>query len=551
MLPKVDPQGTKGWRALDAHFDEMSAVAMRGLFAADPNRFERFSIGFEDILIDFSKNLVTERTMELLCALAEDCGLKDAIAAMFAGEHINVTEDRAVLHVALRNRSSRPMLTDGKDVMPGVRKVLDQMRDFSERLLSGAWQGYSGRRITDIVNIGIGGSDLGPVMVTEALRPYWKPGITPHFVSNVDGTHMIETLKKLDPATTLFIIASKTFTTQETMTNAETARRWFLDKAKDEKAVAKHFVAVSTNAKEVAKFGIDTANMFEFWDWVGGRYSLWSAIGLSIACTVGFENFEHLLDGAHAMDEHFRTEPFERNAPVILALLGVWYGNFFGAHSEAILPYDQYLHRFAAYFQQGNMESNGKSVGRDGRPVGHETGPIIWGEPGTNGQHAFYQLIHQGTKLIPCDFIAPAISHNPVGDHHRKLLSNFFAQTEALMTGKTAEEVRAEMRKAGKSEADIEKVLPFRVFAGNRPTNSILCHKITPRTLGSLIALYEHKIFTQGVIWNIYSFDQWGVELGKQLANKILPELEGDAPVTGHDGSTSGLINAYKQLRKG
>ncbi len=551
MLPKVDPQGTKGWRALDAHFDEMSAVAMRGLFTADPNRFERFSIGFEDLLIDYSKNIVTERTMELLCALAVDCGLKEAIAAMFAGEHINVTEDRAVLHVALRNRSGRPVTVDGTDVMPGVLTVLDQMRDFSERLLSGAWQGYSGRRITDIVNIGIGGSDLGPVMVTEALRPYWKAGITPHFVSNIDGTHMVETLKKLDPATTLFIIASKTFTTQETMTNAETARRWFLDKAKDEKAVAKHFVAVSTNAKEVAKFGIDTANMFEFWDWVGGRYSLWSAIGLSIACTVGFEHFVELLEGAHAMDEHFRTEPFERNAPVILALLGVWYGNFFGAHSEAILPYDQYLHRFAAYFQQGNMESNGKSVGRDGRPVGHETGPVIWGEPGTNGQHAFYQLIHQGTKLIPCDFIAPAISHNPVGDHHRKLLSNFFAQTEALMTGKTAEEVRAEMRKAGKSEADIDRVLPYRVFTGNRPTNSILCHKITPRTLGSLVAMYEHKIFTQGIIWNVYSFDQWGVELGKQLANKILPELADDTPVTGHDGSTNGLINAYKQLRKG
>ncbi len=551
MLPKIDPCGTKSWAALDEHFEEMGRVTMRGLFAADPGRFERFSVGFEDILIDYSKNIVTEKTMELLCALAVDCGLKEAIAAMFAGEHINVTEDRAVLHVALRNRSGRPMPVDGVDVMPGVRKVLDQMRDFSERLLSGAWQGYSGRRITDIVNIGIGGSDLGPVMVTEALRPYWKGSITPHFVSNIDGTHMVETLKKLSPETTLFIIASKTFTTQETMTNAETARRWFLDKAKDEKAVAKHFVAVSTNAKEVAKFGIDTVNMFEFWDWVGGRYSLWSAIGLSIACTVGFENFEHLLNGAHAMDDHFRTEPFERNAPVILALLGVWYGNFFGAHSEAILPYDQYLHRFAAYFQQGNMESNGKSVGRDGRPVGHETGPVIWGEPGTNGQHAFYQLIHQGTKLIPCDFIAPAISHNPVGDHHRKLLSNFFAQTEALMTGKTADEVRAEMRAAGKSEADIDRVLPFRVFAGNRPTNSILCHKITPRTLGGLIALYEHKIFVQGVIWNIYSFDQWGVELGKQLANKILPELADDTPVTGHDASTNGLINAYKQLRKG
>jgi len=528
----------------------MQSITMRDLFAADPHRFERFSLRYEDLLIDYSKNIVTEETIHLLVALANECRLPDAITAMFAGKHINETEDRAAFHVALRNRSSRPMLVDGKDVMPDVGRVLDKMRDFSERLLTGAWRGHTGRRITDIVNIGIGGSDLGPVMVTEALKPYWKGIVKPHFVSNVDATHIVETLKPLNPETTLFIISSKTFTTQETMTNAATARRWILDHFKDEGSVSKHFIAVSTNAKEVAAFGIDTTNMFEFWDWVGGRYSLWSAIGLSIVCTIGFDRFEELLDGAFTLDEHFRTAPFERNAPVILALIGIWYGNFFGAHSEAILPYDQYLHRFPAYFQQGNMESNGKSVDRNGRFVDYETGPIIWGEPGTNGQHAFYQLIHQGTKLVPCDFIAFAQSHNPVGDHHEKLLANFFAQTEALMRGKTAEEVRTEMRAAGKSEPEIEKVLPYRVFTGNRPTNSILVRKLTPRTLGMLIALYEHKIFVQGVIWNIYSFDQWGVELGKQLANKILPELAGDTPITSHDSSTNGLINAYKQMRK-
>ena len=551
MFPRSNPRLTAAWRELETHAAVMSTVSLRDLFVDDPSRAGRFSRWLEDILVDCSKNIVTDETLRLLFALAAECGVKEARDAMFAGERINETEGRAVLHVALRNRSDRPMMVDGVDVMPAVRRVLGQMRDFSEQVLGGAWKGYSGRRITDVVNIGIGGSDLGPVMVCEALRPYWKGSITPHFVSNIDGTHIVETLKKLNPETTLFIVASKTFTTQETMTNAETARRWLLDKARDDKAVARHFVAVSTNAKEVAKFGIDTANMFEFWDWVGGRYSLWSAIGLSIACTIGADRFEELLAGAHVMDEHFRVEPFERNIPVILALLGVWYNNFFGAHSEAILPYDQYLHRFAAYFQQGNMESNGKSIDRNGLPVTYETGPIIWGEPGTNGQHAFYQLIHQGTRLIPCDFIAPAISHNPVGDHHRKLLANFFAQTEALMMGKTSDEVRDEMERAGKSAEEIERVLPFRVFSGNRPTNSILCHKIDPRTLGILIAMYEHKIFVQGVIWNIYSFDQWGVELGKQLANRILPELEGDEPVAGHDCSTLGLINAYKQLRKG
>lgn len=550
MFPRIDPRTTEAWKALEEHFSRMDSVLMRDLFAADPHRFERFSLRYEDLLIDYSKNIITEETMRLLMALARECRLSDAIAAMFSGERINETENRAVFHVALRNRADRPMFVEGKDVMPEVRRVLAAMRDFSERLLSGAWRGHTGRRITDIVNIGIGGSDLGPVMVTEALKPYWKGSIKPHFVSNVDATHIVETLRPLNPETTLFIISSKTFTTQETMTNAATARRWLLEHFKDEGAISKHFVAVSTNAKEVAAFGIDTANMFEFWDWVGGRYSLWSAIGLSIACTIGFDRFEEILEGAFSMDEHFRTAPFEQNAPTILALIGIWYGNFFGAHSEAILPYDQYLHRFPAYFQQGNMESNGKSVDRNGRFVDYETGPIIWGEPGTNGQHAFYQLIHQGTKLVPCDFIAFAQSHNPVGDHHEKLLANFFAQTEALMRGKTAEEVRAEMRAAGKSEAEIEKVLPYRVFTGNRPTNSILARKLTPRTLGMLIALYEHKIFVQGVIWNIYSFDQWGVELGKQLANKILPELAGDTPVSSHDSSTNGLINAYKQMRK-
>jgi glucose-6-phosphate isomerase len=551
MLQPLNPTQTQAWQQLSAHYPSIKDQPITHLFAADPDRFKKFSLSFEDILVDFSKNRITEQTLQQLLALAEQTGLKQAIESMFSGEPVNQTEGRAVLHVALRNRSNSPVLVDGKDVMPAINAVLDQMKAFSEKIISGAWKGYTGKPITDIVNIGIGGSDLGPVMVTEALKPYQKPNIKAHFVSNVDGTHIAETLKKVNPETTLFMIASKTFTTQETMANAHSARSWFLQAAKDESLVAKHFVAISTNAKGVKEFGIDTQNMFEFWDWVGGRYSLWSAIGLSIACTVGFENFVELLVGAHAMDTHFRQTPFEKNIPVILALIGIWYNNFFGAETEAILPYDQYMHRFAAYFQQGNMESNGKYVGRDGKPVNYETGPVIWGEPGTNGQHAFYQLIHQGTKLIPCDFIAPAISHNPLGEHHQILLSNFFAQTEALMKGKSSEEVIAELKKSGKSDEEIQYLTPFKVFTGNRPTNSILFKKLTPHTLGALIAMYEHKIFVQGVIWNIFSFDQWGVELGKQLASKILPELKDDAPVTTHDSSTNGLINAYKSLRKG
>jgi glucose-6-phosphate isomerase len=522
---------------------------MRQMFEADPERFSRFSLSFEDILVDFSKNILEEQTMELLLDLARECGVPQAIEEMFTGAKINETEGRAVLHVALRNRSNAPIRVDGQDVMPEVNAVLGQMAEFSDAVISGRWRGYTGAPITDIVNIGIGGSDLGPLMVTEALAPYRRPHLRAHFVSNVDGTHVAETLKPLSPATTLFLIASKTFTTQETMTNALTARRWFLAAARDEALVSRHFAAISTNEAEVRRFGIDPRNMFRFWDWVGGRYSLWSAIGLSIACTVGFREFENLLDGAHAMDRHFREAPLSRNIPVILALIGVWYTDFFGAETEAILPYDQYLHRFPAYFQQGNMESNGKSVGRDGRAVSWATGPVIWGEPGTNGQHAFYQLIHQGTRLIPCDFLAPAVSHNPLGDHHAILLANYFAQTEALMRGKTLEEVMAEMRRSGATEEETRRVAPYRVCPGNRPTNSILFRRLTPRTLGSLIALYEHKIFVQGILWNIFSFDQWGVELGKQLAGRILPELSGPQEVASHDASTNGLINAFKRLR--
>jgi glucose-6-phosphate isomerase len=548
MLPTHNPTETVAWRNLEMAFLSMQATTMRELFAEDPDRFKKYSLQFEDILIDYSKNIINDGVMKLLLELAKEVDLQEAIYAMFRGEKINRTEDRSVLHVALRNRSNSPIQVDGADVMPEVNKVLDQMKRFSDQLLSGHWKGYSGKAITDIVNIGIGGSDLGPYMVSEALRPYWK-NITPHFVSNVDGTHIAETTKRLNPETTLFIIASKTFTTQETMTNAESARAWFLDKTANKGDVAKHFVAVSTNSKEVTKFGIAPENMFVFWDWVGGRYSLWSSIGLSIACTIGFDNFVQLLEGAHAMDNHFKNEPFEKNAPVILALLGIWYNNFFGAASEAILPYDQYLHRFAAYFQQGNMESNGKAIDRVGNPVTYQTGPIIWGEPGTNGQHAFYQLIHQGTKMVPCDFIAPAQSHNPIGDHHVKLLSNFFAQTEALMNGKTYEEVEAELVKAGMNEEEVEMHASYRVFEGNRPSNSILFNKLTPRTLGSLVAMYEHKIYVQGVIWNIFSFDQWGVELGKVLAKKILPELSSPAEITSHDASTNGLINYFKRLK--
>ncbi len=548
MLPSINPIETKSWQKLEEHFLTLQATHMRELFDSDAQRFQKFHLQFEDMLIDYSKNLLTEDTRQLLIELAHEVELKAAIENMFRGARINKTEDRSVLHTALRNRTNTPVLVDGKDVMPDVNKVLDQVKDFSNRLLNGEWRGCSGKPITDVVNIGIGGSDLGPCMVTEALRPYWK-NITPHFVSNVDATHISETLKKLNPETTLFIIASKTFTTQETMTNANTARQWFLTKTNAPEGVAKHFVAVSTNQKSVTEFGIAAENMFVFWDWVGGRYSLWSSVGLSIACTIGYENFVKLLEGAHSMDNHFRNEPFEKNAPVLLALLGVWYNNFFGAASEAILPYDQYLHRFAAYFQQGNMESNGKSVDREGNPVMYQTGPVIWGEPGTNGQHAFYQLIHQGTKMIPCDFIAPAVSHNPAGDHHQKLLSNYFAQAEALMKGKTHEEVSNELTKAGMTKDMIEVHAPFRVFEGNKPSNSILFKQLNPRTLGSLIALYEHKIFVQGVIWNVFSFDQWGVELGKVLANKILPELAQDQEVATHDSSTNGLINYFKRLK--
>ncbi|MCQ2605284.1 MAG: glucose-6-phosphate isomerase [Bacteroidales bacterium] len=549
MLPTINPTQTSAWKELEKYFATFNGTQMKDLFAKDPQRAEKYSMQFEDIFIDFSKNIVDEKVMSLLVKLAEECGLKDAIEAEFTGEKINKTEKRSVLHVALRNRSNTPILSDGKDVMPDVNRVLAQMKDFSEKIISGEWKGYTGKAITDIVNVGIGGSDLGPLMVTEALKPYKKPNITNHFVSNIDGTHMAETLKKVNPETTLFIIASKTFTTLETMTNANSAKQWFMQAAKDEKAVAKHFVALSTNAKAVSEFGIDTNNMFEFWDWVGGRYSLWSAIGLSIACSIGFENYQELLEGAHEMDKHFRNTEFCKNIPVTMALIGIWYNNFYGAETEAILPYDQYMHRFSAYFQQGNMESNGKYVDRNGKEVSYQTGPIIWGEPGTNGQHAFYQLIHQGTKMIPCDFMAPAISQNPIGDHHPKLLANFFAQPEALMMGKTAEQVTAELKKQGKSDEDIAMLLPFMVFKGNIPTNSILFKKLTPRTLGSLIAMYEHKIFTQGIIWNIFSFDQWGVQLGKQLANVILPELQGNEKVASHDSSTNGLINKYKEMR--
>lgn len=550
MLDKKNPSTTPSWALLQAHYDEMLKMKISSLFDDDPERAEKFSLHFNDIYVDFSKNLITDKTLKLFNQLAKETGLKQAINDFFDGEKINETENRAVLHTALRKRSNKPVYVDGKDVMPDVRLVLKQMETFSQSIIDGTWKGYTGKSITDIVNIGIGGSDLGPLMVTEALRPYKKEGINVHFVSNVDGTHIVETLKKVDPNTTLFLIASKTFTTQETMTNAHTARTWFLKSALDEKYIKKHFAALSTNSEAVTSFGIDPKNMFEFWDWVGGRYSLWSAIGLSIACSIGFENYSQLLEGAWEMDEHFRTEPFEKNIPAILAFIGIWHNNFFGAETEAILPYDQYMHRFPAYFQQGNMESNGKYVGRDGKAVNYQTGPIIWGEPGTNGQHAFYQLIHQGTKQIPCDFLAPAISQNPIGDHHVKLLANFFAQTEALMTGKDSETVVEELRTAGKTEKEIEKLLPFKVFKGNNPTNSILFKKLTPRTLGSLIAMYEHKIFAQGVIWNIFSFDQWGVELGKQLAGRILPELINDEDVSSHDSSTNQLINQFKQMRK-
>jgi glucose-6-phosphate isomerase len=543
-----DISQTSAWKALAAHAESNADVTMRELFARDPGRFERFSLRLGDMLLDYSKNRVTDETMTLLRALAREAGVEAMRDRMFAGEPINLTERRAVLHVALRNRANRPILVAGKDVMPDVNAALAHMKAFSEAVRGGAWTGYTGKRITAVVNIGIGGSDLGPVMVTEALRPYRQAGLALHFVSNVDGSHIAEALQVVDAETTLFLVASKTFTTQETMANAHTARTWFLERAKDERAVAKHFVALSTNAKEVARFGIDTANMFEFWDWVGGRYSLWSSIGLSIALAVGFDRFLELLTGAFEMDEHFRTAPLEANLPVTLALLGVWYTDFFGAESHAVLPYDQYLSRFAAYLQQGDMESNGKRVTRAGRTItGYQTGPIIWGEPGTNGQHAFYQLIHQGTRLVPCDFLAAAETHNPLGEHHRLLLANFLAQTEALMKGRTEDEARAELAGQGLAGAELEALVPHKVFPGNRPTNSLLYQRLDARTLGRLIALYEHKIFVQGVLWDVNSYDQWGVELGKKLATAIVPELASPATVTGHDASTNGLINDLKR----
>ena len=548
-LNTINPTTTKAWNALEQHFQTIQHTSIKELFAQNANRFEEFSIQYPSLLVDYSKNRINAETIQLLVDLAKEMDVDTAIQQMFEGDVINVTEKRAVLHTALRNRSNEEVLVDGKDVMPQINEVLYQMKSFSEKVISGEWKGFSGKEITDVVNIGIGGSDLGPVMVTEALKHY-KTRLNIHFVSNIDGTHLAETFKEINPETTLFIVASKTFTTQETMTNAFSAKEWFLNSDAQEADVAKHFVALSTNAEGVANFGIDTANMFQFWDWVGGRYSLWSAIGLSISLAVGFDNFEELLEGAHEMDVHFKTETLDQNIPVVLALLGIWYNNFFGADSVALLPYEQYLSRFAAYFQQGDMESNGKYVGRDGKKVDYETGQIIWGEPGTNGQHAFYQLIHQGTKLIPADFIAGANSLNVLGDHHAKLLSNFFAQTEALAFGKDEETVVAELEKAGKSKEEIDFLTAFKIFEGNRPTNSILYEVLTPKVLGNLIAMYEHKIFVQGVIWNIFSFDQWGVELGKQLANVILPELENDEQVTSHDASTNGLINAYKYWRK-
>ncbi|WP_249963072.1 glucose-6-phosphate isomerase [Histophilus somni] len=549
-MQNINPTQTNAWKALEQHQKDLDQVTIQQLFEQEPTRFNDYSLKFaEQILVDYSKNNINQQTLSLLRQLAKECALNEATEAMFNGEKINRTENRAVLHTALRNCANTPVYVDGKDVMPEVNAVLAKMKSFCQRVISGDWKGYTGKAITDVVNIGIGGSDLGPYMVTEALRPY-KNHLTMHFVSNVDGTHIAETLKKVNPETTLFLVASKTFTTQETMTNAISARKWFLAAAQDESQIAKHFAALSTNVKEVEKFGIDTHNMFEFWDWVGGRYSLWSAIGLPIALSIGFDNFEQLLAGAHEMDKHFRTAPMEQNIPITLALIGIWNCNFLGAETEAMLPYDQYLHRFAAYFQQGNMESNGKYVDRSGQVINnYQTGPIIWGEPGTNGQHAFYQLIHQGTKIIPCDFIAPAQTHNVLSDHHNKLLSNFFAQTEALAFGKTKQEVEAEFIQAGKSLDEVKNIVPFKIFTGNKPTNSILVQKITPFTLGALIAMYEHKIFVQGVIFNIYSFDQWGVELGKQLANRILPELVGDEQINSHDSSTNGLINQFKGWR--
>jgi len=549
MLQKQNPTTTKSWKALQAHFNDVKAKTLQQHFGEDQNRFDQFSIQFEDLLVDYSKNHITKETIDLFLQLAEELELKDGIHAMFSGQSINVTENRAVLHTALRSNNSDPVFIDGEDVKPKVKTVLRQMKGFADRFHDQACKGFSGKPLTQIVNIGIGGSDLGPVMVTEALKPYWKDGVSIQFVSNVDGTHIAEALKHSDPETTLFIIASKTFTTQETMTNARTAKEWFLKNGGSQETVKQHFIALSTNQKGVTDFGIAPENMFPFWNWVGGRYSLSSAIGMSIALTIGFENFESLLKGLGSMDQHFKEAPLTKNLPFILAAIGIWYNNFFGAESEAILPYDQYLHRFPAYFQQSNMESNGKCIDRNGVKIDYQTGPIIWGEPGTNGQHAFYQLIHQGTKLIPCDFIATAQSHNPMGDHHTKLLCNFFAQTEALMNGKSKEQVIADFEAKGISKETYKDLVSFKVFSGNKPSNSLLINKLTPYTLGQLISLYEHKIFVQGYLWNIYSFDQWGVELGKELANKILPELQNDFEISTHDSSTNGLINAYKKMK--
>ncbi|MFO7929140.1 MAG: glucose-6-phosphate isomerase [Candidatus Humimicrobiaceae bacterium] len=549
MLKKINPVKTNAWKKLLRHYKEIKDVPIKEMFENSEDRFSDFSLQFEDILLDYSKNILTERTIQFLLELAEETDLGDAIDKMFSADKINETENRAVLHIALRNLSNNPIILDGENVMPKVNSVLDKMEQFSEKIISGKWRGYTGKRIKDIVNIGIGGSDLGPAMVTEALKPYKKKNIDTHFVSNVDGTHISETLKGLSQETTLFMIASKSFTTQETMANARYARKWLLDTANRRDDIKKHFVAISTNTPAVKEFGIDPDNIFTFWDWVGGRYSLWSAIGLPIACSIGFSNFRSLLEGAHALDNHFRQAPLHKNMPVILALVGIWYNDFFGVDTHAILPYDQYMQKFPAYLQQLDMESNGKYIGRDKKKINYQSGPIIWGQPGTNGQHAFYQLIHQGTKLVPCDFLAAISSHNPIGTHHEMLLSNYFAQTEALMKGKTKKQVIEELKAQGKNKQEIEKIAPFKVFEGNRPTNSILYKKLTPRTLGSLIALYKHKVFVQGAIWNIFSFDQWGVELGKELAKNILPELEGEGEISSHDSSTNGLINYFKNNR--
>lgn len=548
MLLKINPLHTSAWKSLEEHFAQ-NDFELRTLFNYNPDRFKQFSVQRDNFLFDYSKSLADSKTIELLLDLAKECQLQDAIEKMFSGDKINETENRAVLHTALRDFSDQPILFEDEDVKPKIKKVLSHMKAFSEEVISGKHKGFTGKSITNVVNIGIGGSDLGPVMVCSALKHY-KTKLSVHFVSNVDGNHIAEVLKNLNPETTLFIIASKTFTTQETMTNAQTAKEWFLDAGGKEMDVALHFVALSTNVSAVKEFGISTDNIFQFWDWVGGRYSLWSAIGLSIMLAIGYKNFEELLKGAYNTDQHFRTAEFRENIPVLMGLIGIWYRNFYGATSYAILPYSQYLDRFPAYLQQGDMESNGKNVDRSGEFVEYETGPIIWGEPGTNGQHAFYQLIHQGTELIPADFIAYAKSNNPIADHQEKLLSNFFAQTEALAFGKTEEEARKELLLAGKTEEEIHKFVNYKVFPGNTPTNSLLFEELTPFSLGQLIALYEHKIFVQGVIWNIFSFDQFGVELGKSLAGSILPELKTTEEIHSHDSSTNGLINFYKSHRQ-